>query len=102
MIKLVLSVVAFFVIVFALGNYELFNREYFGTRSRAIENRIFKESEQYNDGVIRDLYDLKIEYMNGNDEKKESIRSLIQHRFSVYPKEKLPSDLIAFLNEIGV
>lgn len=94
--------VLFVLILFGLGNLELFNKQYFGTRSRAIDSKIFKQSEQYNDGMVRDLYNFKMEYINGDKEKKKAIRGVLMHRFSVYPKENLPYDLRNFLLELGI
>ena len=31
---------------------------YFAPKYRALDNKVFKESEQYNDGMVRDLEDL--------------------------------------------
>jgi hypothetical protein len=95
----ILGFAALLAFVFAMGNWGLFTREFFGTRHRAIDNKIFKESEQYNDGMIRDLENLMYDYkMADSEDKKRSIKALARHRFSVYPKDKLSFEQRDFLN----
>lgn len=65
-----------------------------------VDNKTFKESAQYNDGMIRDLQALQMEYTKGNNEQKVAMKAIVIHRFSVYPEDKLPNDLRAFYNSI--
>ena len=72
--------------------------EYFNPKYVAVDNQVFKESQQYNDGMIRDLQSLKMEYINGDQGKKDAIRAIVLHRFAVYPDDKMPPDLRNFYN----
>jgi hypothetical protein len=74
--------------------------DYFAPKYRAIDNKVFKESEQYNDGMVRDLENLQLEYMNADKEHKDALRAIVLHRFSVYPVEKMPPNLRNFYNEL--
>jgi len=74
--------------------------DYFAPKYRAIDNHVFKESEQYNDGMVRDLENLQLEYMNADKEHKEALRAITLHRFSVYPEYKLPPNLRNFYNDL--
>ena len=61
----------------------------------------FKESQSYNDGMIRDLENLKISYLQSNPEQQVALKSIIVHRFSVYDISKLPPDLQNFYFSIN-
>jgi hypothetical protein len=74
--------------------------DYFAPKYRATDNKVFKESEQYNDGMVRDLENLQVEYINGDADKKQALRAIILHRFSVYPEDKLPPNLRNFYNDL--
>jgi len=74
--------------------------DYFAPKYRATDNKVFKESEQYNDGMVRDLENLQLEYMNADKEHKDALRAITLHRFSVYPEEKMPPNLRNFHNDL--
>ena len=81
-----------------LGGY--FSFSFFAPKYRAVENQVFKESEQYNDGMVRDLENLQLEYISADKEHKDALRAITLHRFSVYPVEKMPPNLRNFYNEL--
>jgi len=97
-----------FTISIAIGIAALFGLSYLGYKSyeffapkyRAVDNQVFKQSEQYNDGMIRDLENLQIEYINADADKKQALRAIVLHRFSVYPEDKLPPNLRNFYNAL--
>jgi hypothetical protein len=93
-------VVAVFVSIFALafGSYELY--AYFAPKYRAVDNRIFHESEQYNEGMLRDLAELQRQYVTADPAGKAALRPIIRHRFEVYPESKMPADLRDFYQTI--
>ena len=74
--------------------------EFFAPKYRAVDNQVFKESEQYNDGMIRDLENLQVEYINADADKKQALRAIVLHRFSVYPEDKMPPNLRNFYNSL--
>ena len=77
-----------------------FAYSYFAPKYRAVDNQVFKESEQYNDGMIRDLENLQIEYISADADKKQALRAITLHRFSVYPEDKMPPNLRNFYNDL--
>ena len=88
------------VTVFLLNVFGLFNYSFFAPKYRAVENKVFKESEQYNDGMIRDLQNLQMEYMNADQAHKDALRSIIIHRFAVYDQNRMPSNLWNFYQQV--
>ena len=61
----------------------------------------FKNSQAYNDGMLRDLYDLKRDYDSADAEHKGAMKALIIHRFEIYDKARLPTDLQTFYYSIA-
>jgi len=87
-----------FIAVCMFGSF--FAYQYFAPKYRAVDNEVFKQSEQYNDGMIRDLENLQIEYISSDAEKKQALRAIVLHRFSVYPEDKMPPNLRNFYNSL--
>jgi hypothetical protein len=86
--------------IFGLSYLGYKSYEYFAPKYRAVDNQVFKQSEQYNDGMIRDLENLQIEYIGADAEKKQALRAIVLHRFSVYPEDKMPPNLRNFYNDL--
>jgi hypothetical protein len=87
-----------FIAVCMFGSF--FAYQYFAPKYRQVDNQVFKQSEQYNDGMIRDLENLQIEYIGSDAEKKQALRAIVLHRFSVYPEDKMPPNLRNFYNDL--
>ena len=87
-----------FVIVAMFGSF--WSYQYFAPRYRAVDNEVFKQSEQYNDGMIRDLENLQMDYINADKDHKDAVRAIVLHRFSVYPEDKMPPNLRNFYNDL--
>ena len=101
MINFVLgSVLGFVTFVFGIGLLSYGMYAYFAPKYVAVDNQVFHESQQYNDGMIRDLENLQMEYISGDADKKDAIRAIVLHRFSVYPQDKIPPNLRNFYNEL--
>jgi len=88
------------VIMAMFGSF--FAYQYFAPKYRAVDNQVFKQSEQYNDGMIRDLENLQMDYINADKDHKDALRAIVLHRFSVYPEDKLPPNLRNFYNDLKV
>ena len=94
------GLVLFLALIFGLNLFGLAQYSFFAPKVRAVENRVFKESEQYNDGMIRDLENLQMEYIQANADQKQALRAIVLHRFSVYPEDKMPPNLRNFYNSL--
>lgn len=77
-------------------------RMFLAPANTAIDNAVFQQSQQYNDGMVRDLDNIRREYLadTTSAEAKAALRATIMHRFAVYPTERLPGDLRLFLNQV--
>ena len=74
--------------------------DYFAPKYRATENKVFKQSEQYNDGMIRDLENLQMQYMEADQPHKDALRSIVMHRFFVYDQERMTPELRNFYQQL--
>jgi len=68
----------------------------FAPASEQVRYDTFKNSQSYNEGMLKDLYDLEREYIKANAEQKSALRALILHRYDSYDRNRLPADLQAF------
>ena len=87
-----------FIVLAMFGSFWAY--QYFAPKYRQVENDVFKQSEQYNDGMIRDLENLQMDYINADKDHKDAVRAIVLHRFSVYPEDKLPPNLRNFYNDL--
>lgn len=90
----------FLALIFGLNLFGLAQYSFFAPKVRAVENQVFKESEQYNDGMVRDLENLQMEYIKANDTQKAALKDIILHRFAVYDENRLPGNLRSFYNDL--
>ena len=100
MFSSVLGILAFLSLLGVLSYLGWASYDYFAPKYRATENKVFKESEQYNEGMIRDLENLQMEYMNADADHKLALRAIILHRFSVYDENRLSYNLRSFYNQL--
>jgi hypothetical protein len=102
--KDVLRIFGGFCLVIALlfgASYGMYaGYQFFKPKYVAVDNQVFQASQQYNEGMVRDLQNLQLEYINGDQSKKDAIRAIVLQRFSVYPQEKMPADLRNFYNSL--
>jgi hypothetical protein len=89
----ILSMALLFISMPFIGYYSY---QYFAPKYMEVQHKVFKESTSYNDGMLRDLENLMLEYQNADASHKEAIKAIVIHRFSVYDTNRLPSHLAAF------
>lgn len=99
-LALVCVIVGAIALVFGLSFLGYKSYEFFAPKYRQVDNQVFKESEQYNNGMIRDLENLQLEYIKATPEQKDALRAISLHRFSVYPEDRLPPNLRNFYNDL--
>jgi hypothetical protein len=99
-LMLVGAIVLCLALIFGLNLFGLANYSFFAPKVRAVENQVFKESEQYNDGMIRDLENLQVQYIQANADQKAALKDIILHRFSVYDQNRLPGNLRSFYSDL--
>jgi len=96
----ILAIVALIALNFGLNYVGLAQYSFFAPKYRAVESKVFHESEQYNEGMVRDLTELQRQYVTSDEAGKAALRPIIRHRFEVYPENKMPADLRDFYDTI--
>jgi len=79
-----------------LGYISYMAYAFYAPKYEQVRYDTFKQSQAYNDGMIRDLQELKRDYIAANDEQKGALKALTLHRFEVYDINRLPPDLRSF------
>jgi hypothetical protein len=73
---------------------------YFAPKEAQVEREVFENTKGYNDGMLRDLENLMMEYQKAPKDQKAALKDVVLHRFSVYPTERLPSNLRSFYTDL--
>jgi len=88
------------VVVFSGGWLGLTVYRTFGTAYESARTDVYRENKSYVEGTIRDLREMKREYVTASEEHQDALRSLILHRAGELDWDRLPSDVRGFLNEL--
>lgn len=91
---------AFLALLFALQLFGLGSFSFFAPKVEAVRRATFEQSKSYNDGMKRDLENLQMEYLAADATHKAALRSIVIHRFSVYPEAEMSASQRSFYNEI--
>lgn len=81
------------------GSYELY--AYFNPKYEQVRYDTFKNSQAYNEGMVRHLYEIQRQYNAGSDSDKDSLRLMVIHEFEVYDINRLPFDLQTFYRSLN-
>jgi hypothetical protein len=87
--------------VFGLNYFGYINIAFFAPKYEDIRRSVMINSRSYDEGAQRELYRLKSQYQQAKtDEEKAILAASAKHEFSIYPKDRLPPDLLTFLSQI--
>jgi len=73
-----------------------FSFAFFAPKVEQVRYNTFKNGQAYNDGMMHDLEDVKMEYNNATPDQKVMLRAIALRRLSVYDTNRLPPDLQQF------
>lgn len=96
----ILGAFAVVLVIYGAGYLGYKAYEFFAPRYVAVDAKVFKESVQYNEGMVRDLSELQRQYVQADEAGKAALKPIIRHRFEVYDESRLPADLAAFYDSI--
>lgn len=82
----------------ALGFWQY---SFYAPKYTAVQNQVFHESQQYNDGMLRDLENIKREYQAADANGKAALKATAIHRFEIYPRNRLTPDLQNFYDSLN-
>ena len=94
------AILLFFVSIFALNYFGYAQYAFFAPLYEAVRRDTFEQSRAFNEGMIRDLQKLQMEYQSASADQRAALRSVAIHRFSVYPEDRMPPDLRLFYSKL--
>jgi hypothetical protein len=95
---IIIIAIIFIIIGASLGSFELY--KYFSPQYTEVDRKVFENSKAYVEGNIRDVENLRLEYIKADITGKEALRSTIQHRLSTFPEKELTPELYQFKKEL--
>ncbi|MGI4850765.1 MAG: hypothetical protein ACRYGR_02345 [Janthinobacterium lividum] len=66
----------------------------------AIESRTFHASQPYQDGMARDLDEMRMAYLAASPASQDAIRATVRQRYAGFNPASLPASEQAFLSEM--
>jgi hypothetical protein len=96
----ILGLLAFVALIFVLNGVGFLNFAFFAPKVTAVQNKVFQESQQYNEGMVRDLENIQRQYVAATPEQRQALKALALHRFEVYPIDRMPPDLQNFYRSL--
>ena len=100
MYKIISVIILTLFSIFLLKTYVFVDNEFWGTKFKDQERRIFENSQSYVQGKTIDLAARYSEYQRGTEDERTIIKNLVVTEFSDFDKEKINSpELKSFLVE---
>jgi hypothetical protein len=98
-----LGAFAVIVIIAASGQFlGLWSTGYFAPKYEAIRRDVMIESRAYSEATTREMYRLKIQWMQAKTEaEKSAIAAMAIHEAQGFDRDRLPAELQSFIIEIG-
>ena len=97
----ILGLIGLLALSFVLSYTGYAQYSFFAPRYAAVDNKVFHESQAYNDGMLRDLENIKREYQSATPEGKAALKATAIHRFEIYPRDRLTPDLQNFYDSLN-
>lgn len=97
----ILGFAAIFVLLFIFSALGLFQIKFWGVKYDDAQRERFEHTQSYVQGMESQLSALRLEYESQEEgPRKEAIRRHILTKASQIDRDKLPADLVAFLNRL--
>lgn len=88
--------------IFGLTYFNYVSTAFFAPKYEGVRRDVMIESRAYSEGAVRELYTIRRQYQAAKtDDERASLAAAARHEFSIFPKERLPVDLQAFMTQIG-
>jgi hypothetical protein len=76
--------------------------KHFAPRIERVRRETYEQSRAFQEGTVRDLENLSLEYAAGNQAVKEAIRAVALHRLADLSSELLTPNLRSFKSELEI
>lgn len=100
----ILSVIAMFSIIISIGfiaqGTDFFMYKFFAPKYENVRRETFENTKSYIQGTIQDMRSFQREYVSADDNQKNALKTIFNHRFADFPEDKIPNDLKDFVNQM--
>lgn len=97
----VLCIVGILGLGWVIQGNDFFLYKTFAPKYEAVRRDTFEQSKAYNQGMAQELSSARLDYIKGDKEQKQAIRSLVLHRVAGYDVNMLHDDsLVDFINQL--
>lgn len=83
----------------AEGN-DFFLYKYFAPKREAVRREVFENTKSYNQGMIQEIRDYQVRYIQATTNEQAALASVILHQCADYPEDKMPADVRDFVTSL--
>lgn len=89
------------VVIFGMSYFGYLNFAFFAPKMEGVRRDVMIESRAYSEASVRELYRLKRQFeATENAAARATIVAAARHEFSIFPEDRLPADLQAWMVQI--
>lgn len=95
-------IAAIVVVIIGIATLSYYLYAEFAPRYTATDYQVYKQSQQYNDGMADRLEIFREAYFapGASQEARDNVRSAVRHEFASYDETRLNPDLRSFLDQM--
>jgi hypothetical protein len=102
MLQVIGGVVVVGAVIAGISYVAYLGASFYAPKYEAIRRDQMIQSRSYTEGSIRTLYNLKRQYEQAKtNEERGLIAATARHEFSIFPQERLPTELKVFMVTVG-
>lgn len=99
--KILLGIVLFIVMIFAINQFEIFGIKFWGTQRENARREVFENSQSYVEGKRQELSKFHHEWVNADADSKITIEYTIRQNFANFDRTYITDpQMYSFLNEV--
>ena len=99
-IELVLAILLVIAAGWGVAANQLLLSKIFNPQFEQVRRETFEQSKAYRDGVVQELYALRVSYLQAEPMTRSAWIGVIRHKAAGLPDDALPTDLKLFLKEL--
>lgn len=92
--------IGLFLVTWAFQGNDFLLFKVFAPKQEQVRREVFEQSKAYNQGMVQELQNMQLQYVQADSVHKDAIASIILQRTADYDLTKLPSDLRSFVQKL--
>lgn len=99
--RVVFGAIGVLAVIFGVSYFAYFNTAFFAPRYEAVRRDTMIQSRAYSEATVRELYRLKRQWdATADPQARATIIAAARHEFSIFPEDRLPADLRAWMTVV--